>query len=38
MTSTCVPPAPIPSPLAAKTEAGYLDRKLPPLLDRLFKA
>ena len=38
MQSTCVPPAAIASPLDARIEAGMLDRRVPPLLDRLFKA
>jgi len=38
MRSTCVPPAPIASPHDASAEAGFLDRRVPPLLDRLFRA
>ncbi len=36
--STCERPAPIPSPLDARTEHGRLDRHVPPLLARLFNA
>jgi predicted dehydrogenase len=38
MRSTCTPPAPIASPLDAQAAAGLLDRRIPPLLDRLFRA
>jgi predicted dehydrogenase len=38
MTTTCTVPAPIPSPLDARAGEGFLDRKVPPFLDRLFKA
>jgi len=36
MTTTCAVPAPLPSPLDARTDAGFLDRRVPPLLARLF--
>jgi predicted dehydrogenase len=38
MRSTCAAPAPVPSPLDARAEAGVLDRRIPPLLERLFPA
>ena len=38
MKTTCASPAPIASPHDADAGAGFLDRRVPPLLDRLFKA
>jgi predicted dehydrogenase len=35
--STCVPPAPLPSRHDNDNVPGFLDRTVPPILDRLFK-